>query len=592
MTQELVSFTCGRCGGALERKSDGVFACRYCGRKWEKEIIDNHEKMFETVDAALREQRRADLAALARRRYEEAHKEYVSNVELRGICNQILNLNPEDFYARFYLATCKEDSSLAEFLASVDIAAHYYDIEDMLNFLIRGLQASWINAVSTLIENAYKSNDLEKYNIYRTRFEEMADEVENGIFEPTLPRDVFIAYSSRDMGKVSELLYVLEEENGLSCFVAARNLRHGSGAVENYREAIQTALRNCKAVVFISSVSSRNSRCEAIRELNYIKENLPEMRRIELLAENYKGIAAERIFTEFFDGLEYCTSAKEVAARYFDTSAKTQAVPKKAPAKAAKPKAEAGALEASPLSDFVLKKSFFKKTCVLKKYKGNAKDVVIPDIVTSIGENAFNSCQSLRSVVIPGSVTTIETGAFAGCNGLKDVTIEDGVISIEQHAFNGCNGLKSIVIPDSVTTIGAQAFRGCHALEHVTLSADLISIGNMAFGECISLTDVVIPNGVTKIDEGAFYGCSSLASVTISDSVAEIGQNAFKNCIGLKSIILPTSVAVIGRDAFNGCANMKTIYCEAVRKPDGWIDYGAYQWYGFCQAKIVWGYKG
>ncbi len=318
MTKNFVELTCPRCGGELEGDG-GLFVCLHCERRWEREIVEDYEKIFEKFDIALREQRMKDLAALTRRRYAEAHKEFVSNEELERICKKILDLNPDDFYAQFYLTTCKEDYSLEEFLSSLDIAKHYYDIEDMLNFLIRGLQARWINAVSTLIDNAYKRKGREvneKYTYWQDRFEEMKDNVEDGIFEPILPRDIFIAYSSSDMKKVNELLRVLEDENGLSCFVAARNLRHGSGAVENYREAIRTAIMNCKVVVFVSSSNSRSSKCEAMKELNYIKEKLPKMGRIEFLLEDYRGVAIESFFKKIFDGLEYCTSPQGVAERY------------------------------------------------------------------------------------------------------------------------------------------------------------------------------------------------------------------------------------------------------------------------------------
>ncbi len=316
MSTTLIRYTCQVCGGALDPISENNFKCRHCGSVWEKEHIDDFEKILAKFDVALREQRAEDLAKLARRRYEETRKENVSNTNLESICNEILNKNPDDFYSQFYLATCKEDYSLPNFLNALDVNAHYYAVEQMLEYLIRGLQARWINAVSTLIEKAYKKTDITKYNHYRTRLDAMAESVEEGIFEPGIPRDIFIAYSGQDMGKVNELLRVLEDENGLSCFVAARNLRHGSGAVENYQGAINTALESCKAVVFVSSHNSRNLKCEAMKELAYIKKNLPDMWRIELLINDYRGTSVERVCKDFFADLEYCTSPQQVADRY------------------------------------------------------------------------------------------------------------------------------------------------------------------------------------------------------------------------------------------------------------------------------------
>ena len=172
------------------------------------------------------------------------------------------------------------------------------------------------------------------------------------------------------------------------------------------------------------------------------------------------------------------------------------------------------------------------------------KDLVIPNSVTNIGNNAFNGCSGLTSVTIPNSVTTIGMNAFQYCTGLTSVTIPNSVTSIENSAFGGCSGLTSVTIPNSVTSIGSGAFGGCSGL-----------------------TSVTIPNSVTSIGESAFSGCSGLTSMTIPNSVTSIGRNAFENCTGLTSVTIGSGVRYIYERAFAECSKLKEVYCLAENVP-------------------------
>ena len=89
--------------------------------------------------------------------------------------------------------------------------------------------------------------------------------------------------------------------------------------------------------------------------------------------------------------------------------------------------------------------------------------------MTSIGDGAFQGCNSLTSITIPNSVTSIGYRTFEDCRGLSSVTIPNSVTKIGSCAFMGCK-LTSVTIPKSVESIGKYAFR-CSRLTSITCEA-------------------------------------------------------------------------------------------------------------------------
>ena len=77
-------------------------------------------------------------------------------------------------------------------------------------------------------------------------------------------------------------------------------------------------------------------------------------------------------------------------------------------------------------------------------YSSNIVSITIPNSVTSIGYNAFETCKSLTSITIPNSITSIGFAAFEGCTSLTSITIPDSVTSIDSNAFGNCSKLKEI----------------------------------------------------------------------------------------------------------------------------------------------------
>jgi|GEM_PF-2615005 len=60
----------------------------------------------------------------------------------------------------------------------------------------------------------------------------------------------------------------------------------------------------------------------------------------------------------------------------------------------------------------------------------------LPYNITSIEENAFNSCD-LTNVRIPATITKISSGAFKNCKKLTYVRIDGGNVEIAENAFEG-----------------------------------------------------------------------------------------------------------------------------------------------------------
>ena len=123
--------------------------------------------------------------------------------------------------------------------------------------------------------------------------------------------------------------------------------------------------------------------------------------------------------------------------------------------------------------------------------------------VTSIGENAFIGC-SLTSIIIPDSVTNIGRNAFQSCTSLTSITIPDSVAWIRFETFKYCSRLTSITIPDSVTSIGQQAFADCRGLKSITIPDRVSYIGAFAFAECNSLRAVTFLGDAPKAGQRVF----------------------------------------------------------------------------------------
>jgi hypothetical protein len=178
---------------------------------------------------------------------------------------------------------------------------------------------------------------------------------------------------------------------------------------------------------------------------------------------------------------------------------------------------------------------------------GSLTSVNIPDSVTTIGEGAFAGCSELREftgkyAADGGRCLIIDNTiiAYADASGTT-YNIPDSVTTIGNDAFFSCDSLTSVNIPESVTTIGDFAFQYCTSLTSVNIPDSITTIGKYAFERCYSLTSVTIGNSVTTIGNDAFYKCTSLTSVYCKATTppALYGSDVFDYNASGRRIIVP-----------------------------------------------------
>ena len=175
-------------------------------------------------------------------------------------------------------------------------------------------------------------------------------------------------------------------------------------------------------------------------------------------------------------------------------------------------------------------------------WAASKEKIVAVDIgnnVTSIGMNAFSSCEELTTVTIPASVTKIESGVFVGCSKLTAVHFGGSQEQWDAIVWDGNerlpNGLSPTISDQPPSNSGT-----CGDGVYWVLSDDgTLSI----YGSGPMVTTPVVP-WAGKRDE--------ITSVIISSGVETIGTGAFAACTNLKEITIPTSVKTIESGAFAG----------------------------------------
>lgn len=243
----------------------------------------------------------------------------------------------------------------------------------------------------------------------------------------------------------------------------------------------------------------------------------------------------------------------------------------------------------------------------------HASEVVIPNYVTTIPDNAFSGCTNLISVTIPATVTYISQNAFSGCatsptiryGGTKlqwlkaccsdlDAICSDGN-SDSVRAYGTCDtdDVRWVLTNKNVLYICGQGEmdtgredRGEHWWEDtvpwrkyrnyigkVFIDEGITDIGGYAFYQCPNLSEITIPSTISQIHVHAFLSANSLAKVYIHDlanwctidygeswnsSPTRSGADLYLNGTIVTDLVIPSGVASV-KQSFHGCKSLTSV---------------------------------
>lgn len=253
------------------------------------------------------------------------------------------------------------------------------------------------------------------------------------------------------------------------------------------------------------------------------------------------------------------------------------------------------------------------KDGVLLGYYGLGGDIVLPNTVTKIGDEALKGNDNIVSITIPGSVKDIGNNAFEGCTKLERVIFTNpgqasGNLIIRVSAFQDCKKLTECEIPARAYQVVGNIFKGCTSLTEVKVNAanpyyftqdgvlfgpalveykpqyddayalqsypagrqgaytipsevngkEIDQIWTSGFEGAASLTDITIPASIGRLGTAAFEN-TGLTHVTIPDTVQQVDPAVFQNCTELVSVKLPAGLAEIDQYMFANCTSLQYV---------------------------------
>lgn len=199
--------------------------------------------------------------------------------------------------------------------------------------------------------------------------------------------------------------------------------------------------------------------------------------------------------------------------------------------------------------------------------------------VTYIGSEAFYNCQNFAPAALSDALQTLGSSAFKG-TAITEIAVPQTITALENNVFNSCKQLQKVTLPLTLRTIGSSTFQNCSTLSEIVVPESVTTIGENAFSGCQALSSITLPETLTKIGSYAFSGCSALTELTIPSSVEEIAYGTLQNCSGLLTVKCKAIVPPLATGSFTGGMDLNhcTLYIapftiDAYRDAQYWNEF-------------------
>lgn len=204
----------------------------------------------------------------------------------------------------------------------------------------------------------------------------------------------------------------------------------------------------------------------------------------------------------------------------------------------------------------------------------------------NINNQAFAELALLKEIVLPDSLATIGSSAFYDCYNLESVTFGANLTSISENAFGYCSSLKDVVFTsETLESIGALAFTSCVSLIEFELGENVVNIDDEAFLNA-NIYSIYNKSSLTLVKGSDEHGMIALKALDIYSDIAdkklyveddflyykELDGDTLVNLYLLgyvgteESITINKDVTVIGASAFRKNDKIKNVTFESGSK--------------------------